>query len=102
MDIMAYERERQNNALLESLRTKVNALHEVTVDIRNSAQDHSLIENTSNVFANLGSGLRGSIGRVRVMGASGTKLSTLKLAGIIVGSVIGLWWIWGWMAGGPA
>lgn len=42
----AYERERQNNARLDELSSKVSALRGVTVDIYDQASSHSLIENT--------------------------------------------------------
>lgn len=42
----AYERERQNNARLGDLASKVSALRGVTVDIYNNAQDQGVIDST--------------------------------------------------------
>jgi blocked-early-in-transport protein 1 len=42
----AYERERQNNARLESLSSKVTALRGVTVDIYDNARAQDVIDNT--------------------------------------------------------
>jgi blocked early in transport 1 len=44
MSSEAYERERQNNALLESLGGKVTALRDVTIDIYDNARDQVLID----------------------------------------------------------
>lgn len=42
----AYERERQNNARLEELSSKVTALRGVTVDIYDNARAQDVIDNT--------------------------------------------------------
>ncbi|EEP76335.1 predicted protein [Uncinocarpus reesii 1704] len=42
----AYERERQNNAFLESLSQKTNALKSVTIDIYDNARNQETIDNT--------------------------------------------------------
>lgn len=42
----AYERERQNNARLEELSSKVSALRGVTIDIYDSARNQEMIDNT--------------------------------------------------------
>jgi len=42
----AYERERQNNALLDDLASKVTALRGVTVDIYDQAQDHTVLDHS--------------------------------------------------------
>ncbi|KMU74224.1 hypothetical protein CISG_04574 [Coccidioides immitis RMSCC 3703] len=60
----AYERERQNNALLESLSQKTNALKSVTIDIYDNAQNQETIDSTSEVFSSLSTNLRGSAGRL--------------------------------------
>lgn len=41
-----YERERQNNARLDELATKVSALRGVTVDIYDNARAHDVINDT--------------------------------------------------------
>jgi len=42
----AYERERQNNARLDELSSKVSALRGVTIDIYRDADDHTVIGST--------------------------------------------------------
>jgi blocked-early-in-transport protein 1 len=39
--------------------------------------------------------LKGSAGRLGRMAASGNKVAILKLAGMIIGVVLLLWFIWG-------
>lgn len=39
--------------------------------------------------------LKGSAGRLGRMAASGNKVAILKLAGMIIGVVVLLWFIWG-------
>ena len=41
-----YERERQNNARLDELASKVTALRGVTIDIYDQARNHEVIEQT--------------------------------------------------------
>lgn len=45
----AYERERQNNARLDELSSKVSALRGVTIDIYRDADDHTVIGSTVRV-----------------------------------------------------
>ncbi|KMK63120.1 hypothetical protein Y699_03950 [Aspergillus fumigatus Z5] len=42
----AYEREQQNNALLNSLSSKVSALKSVTIDIYDNARDHETLDHS--------------------------------------------------------
>lgn len=42
----AYERERQNNARLDELASKVTALRGVTIDIFDDAREHGVIDST--------------------------------------------------------
>ncbi|EGY14368.1 uncharacterized protein VDAG_05532 [Verticillium dahliae VdLs.17] len=42
----AYERERQNNARLDELSSKISALRGVTVDIYDNARAQDVIDNT--------------------------------------------------------
>ena len=44
MSSEAYERERQNNALLDALGSKVTELRDVTINIYDNARDHNLID----------------------------------------------------------
>jgi len=89
----AYERERQNNDRLSELSAKVSALRGVTVDIYDNARAQDMIDNTSDTFSSMSSSLKGSAGRLGRMAASGNKVAILKLAGIISGAFIILWWL---------
>jgi len=95
----AYERERQNNALLDDLASKVTALRGVTVDIYDQAQDHTVLDHSNEVFSSFNTSIKNSVGRVRLMAQSGGKMSTLRLAAMMVGTVVVLYVIWGWLFG---
>ncbi|KAF2870180.1 hypothetical protein BDV95DRAFT_546258 [Massariosphaeria phaeospora] len=90
----AYERERQNNSRLDELASKVSALRGVTIDIYDNARDQQVIDSTSDTFSSFGSTLKGSATRLGRMAQSGNKVAIFKLAGIIVGVVLVLYWIW--------
>ncbi|KAF2798790.1 hypothetical protein K505DRAFT_295781 [Melanomma pulvis-pyrius CBS 109.77] len=90
----AYERERQNNSRLDELASKVTALRGVTIDIYDNARDQTLIDSTSETFSTFGGSLKGSATRLGRMAQSGNKVAILKLAGIIIGAVLVLYWIW--------
>ncbi|KAM0707439.1 hypothetical protein Q7P35_004084 [Cladosporium inversicolor] len=92
----AYERERQNNDSLSALSAKVSALRSVTVDIYDNARDQHVIDNTSESFSNMTTSIKGSARRLGVMASQGNKVAVLKLAGIIVATVVVLWWILSW------
>lgn len=91
----AYERERQNNSRLTELSAKVSALRGVTVDIYNNARDQDVIDDTSGTFSSMSTNLKGSASRLGRMAASGNKVAIFKLAGMIIGTVLVLWFIWG-------
>ncbi|KAA8565688.1 hypothetical protein MFRU_006g02570 [Monilinia fructicola] len=91
----AYERERQNNSRLNELSAKVSALRGVTVDIYDNARAQDVIDNTSDTFSSMSSSLKGSASRLGRMASSGNKVAILKLSGMIVGSVLILWFLWG-------
>ncbi|PSN75570.1 hypothetical protein BS50DRAFT_481034 [Corynespora cassiicola Philippines] len=91
----AYERERQNNSRLDELANKVSALRGVTIDIYDNARDQGVIDSTSETFSTFGTTLKGSATRLGRMAQSGNKVAILKLAGMIVGAVLVLYWIWG-------
>lgn len=46
--------------------------------------------------------IKGSAGRLGRMAQQGNKVAILKLSGIIIVTVILLYWILGWMFGGKA
>ncbi|CZS94801.1 related to SFT1-SNARE-like protein [Rhynchosporium agropyri] len=91
----AYERERQNNSRLSELSAKVTALRGVTVDIYDNARSQDVIDDTSSKFSSMSTSLKGSAGRLGRMAASGNKVAIFKLSGMIIGTVILLWFIWG-------
>ncbi|KAF2849559.1 hypothetical protein T440DRAFT_399053 [Plenodomus tracheiphilus IPT5] len=90
----AYEREQQNDSRLDELASKVSALRGVTIDIYDNARDHHVIDSTSETFSSFGTTLKGSASRLTRMAQSGNKVAILKLAGIIIGTVVVLYWIW--------
>ncbi|KAF2202929.1 hypothetical protein GQ43DRAFT_439292 [Delitschia confertaspora ATCC 74209] len=87
--------ERQNNSRLDELASKVSALRGVTIDIYDNARDQGVIDSTSETFSTFSTSLKGSATRLGRMAQSGNKVAILKLAGIIVGVVVLLYWIWG-------
>ncbi|KAH7040326.1 uncharacterized protein B0I36DRAFT_357640 [Microdochium trichocladiopsis] len=93
----AYERERQNNARLGDLASKVSALRGVTVDIYNNAQDQGVIDSTSETFSSMTTQLKGSAGRLGRMAASGNKVAIFKLSAIVVGVFLVLYYLLKWM-----
>ncbi|KAI9818914.1 MAG: hypothetical protein M1827_007735 [Pycnora praestabilis] len=92
----SYERERQNNSRLDELASKVSALRGVTVDIYDNARSQDIIDNSNEVFSSLSGTLKTSASRLGRMAQSGNKVAILKLAGMIVGAVVLLWWIASW------
>ncbi|RKU49221.1 hypothetical protein DL546_009267 [Coniochaeta pulveracea] len=90
----AYERERQNNARLAELGSKVSALRGVTIDIYDDARDHRVIDSTSDTFSSMTTSLKGSASRLGRMAAAGNKVAILKLSGILVGIVLVLYYAW--------
>jgi len=90
----AYEREQQNNARLDELSAKVSALRGVTVDIYDSSRAQEVIDSTSETFSSMSTQLKGSAGRLGRMAASGNKVAILKLAGILIGIVLVLYYAW--------
>ncbi|KAH6663600.1 hypothetical protein F5X68DRAFT_218131 [Plectosphaerella plurivora] len=89
----SYERERQNNARLDELHSKVSALRGVTVDIYDNARSQDVIDNTSQTFSSMSGSLKGSAGRLGRMAASGNKVAILKLAGMIIAAFIVLYYL---------
>jgi len=87
---------RQNNDSLASLQAKVSQLRSVTVDIYDNARDQHVIDNTSESFSNMTTSIKGSARRLGVMASQGNKVAVFKLAGIIVATVVVLWWILSW------
>ncbi|KAL2826119.1 hypothetical protein BDW59DRAFT_145521 [Aspergillus cavernicola] len=93
----AYEREQQNNDLLNSLSSKVSALKNVTIDIYDNARDQDTLDHSSQVFSSLSTNLKGSASRLTRMARQGDTVAVLKIAGIVVGAGVLLWLILGWI-----
>ncbi|BDD62792.1 hypothetical protein MPDQ_006106 [Monascus purpureus] len=93
----AYEREQQNNALLNSLSSKVSALRSVTVDIYDNARDQETLDNANDVFASFSTSLKGSASRLTRMAKQGDTVAVLKVAGICAGVGVGIWLVLGWI-----
>ncbi|CAN8097697.1 unnamed protein product [Discula destructiva] len=89
----SYERERQNNSRLDELSAKVSALRGVTIDIYDNARAQDVIDNTSDTFSTMRTSLTTSANRMGRMAAAGNKIAILKLSGILVGTVLILWWL---------
>ncbi|KAK5105711.1 hypothetical protein LTR62_002346 [Meristemomyces frigidus] len=92
----SYTREQQNDASLSSLSQKVSALRGVTIDIYDSARDQHVLDSTTDTFSSMSTSLKGSSRRLVQMAGQGNKVAVLKLAGMIVGVVVLLYWIASW------
>jgi blocked-early-in-transport protein 1 len=88
----SYERERQNNTRLDELSAKVSALRGVTVDIYDNARNHEMLDNTTDTFTSMTTQIKGSAGRLGRMAAAGNKVAVMKLAGIIIGLFLVLYY----------
>ncbi|QKX58670.1 uncharacterized protein TRUGW13939_05797 [Talaromyces rugulosus] len=93
----SYERESQNNELLNSLAHKTSALKSVTIDIYDNARNQDTLDNANEVFSNMSTSLRGSAGRLTRAARAGDKVAVLKVAGICVGAGVGVWVVLGWI-----
>ncbi|OJJ77678.1 hypothetical protein ASPBRDRAFT_36914 [Aspergillus brasiliensis CBS 101740] len=93
----AFEREQQNNALLNSLSSKVSALKSVTIDIYDNARDQDTLDHSNQVFSSLSTNLKGSAIRLTRMARQGDTVAVLKVAGIVVTVAVAIWIILGWI-----
>ncbi|RAH42248.1 SNARE domain- containing protein [Aspergillus aculeatinus CBS 121060] len=93
----AYEREQQNNALLNSLSSKVSALKSVTIDIYDNARDQETLDHSNQVFSSLSTNLKGSASRLTRMARQGDTVAVLKVAGIVVVAGLLVWIVLGWV-----
>ncbi|KAL4911488.1 hypothetical protein BDW74DRAFT_172948 [Aspergillus multicolor] len=93
----AYEREQQNNDLLNSLSGKVSALKNVTIDIYDNARDQDTLDHSNQVFSSLSTNLKGSASRLTRMARQGDTVAVLKVAGIVICVGIFLWLLLGWI-----
>lgn len=69
----------------------------MTIDIYDNARDQGVIDATTDTFGSMSSSLRGSARRLGVMASQGNKVAVFKLAGIIVVSIVVLYWILTWI-----
>ncbi|PWY78325.1 hypothetical protein BO70DRAFT_372062 [Aspergillus heteromorphus CBS 117.55] len=93
----AYEREQQNNALLNSLSSKVSALKSVTIDIYDNARDQDTLDHSNQVFSSLSTDLKGSASRLTRMARQGDTVAVLKVAGIVATIGFVFWIILSWI-----
>ncbi|OJK02376.1 hypothetical protein ASPACDRAFT_41200 [Aspergillus aculeatus ATCC 16872] len=93
----AYEREQQNNALLNSLSSKVSALKSVTIDIYDNARDQETLDHSNQVFSSLSTNFKGSASRLTRMARQGDTVAVLKVAGIVVVAGLLVWIVLGWI-----
>ncbi|KAJ5164274.1 uncharacterized protein N7500_006104 [Penicillium coprophilum] len=93
----AYEREQQNNALLNSLSSKVSALRSVTIDIHDNARDQDTLDHTSDVFSSFSTNLKGSATRLTRMAKQGDSVAVMKIAAMCVAAGVVLYIILGWI-----
>ncbi|KAL4972749.1 hypothetical protein BDW66DRAFT_143608 [Aspergillus desertorum] len=93
----AYEREQQNNELLNSLSSKVSALKNVTIDIYDNARDQDTLDHSNQVFSSLSTNLKGSASRLTRMARQGDTVAVLKVAGIVVCAGVFFWLLLGWI-----
>ncbi|KAI4239165.1 MAG: hypothetical protein LQ349_000570, partial [Xanthoria aureola] len=87
----------QNNSRLDELSSKISALRGVTIDIYDNARNQDVLDSSNEVFSSMTTSIKGSAGRLGRMAQSGNKVAVLKLAGMIVGVVVVLWWVLGWL-----
>jgi blocked-early-in-transport protein 1 len=95
----SYTSESQNNELLSSLAAKTSALKHITLDIYDNARSQDTLDTTNEVFSNMSTSIRGSAGRLTRMARSGDKVAVFKLAGCIIGGVLVVWFVGGWIWG---
>ena len=65
------------------------------MNIYDNARNQELIDSSNETFSNLSTSLKSSAGRLGRMAQQGNKVAIFKLAGMIVGVVLLLWWILG-------
>ncbi|KAK6333342.1 hypothetical protein TWF718_011157 [Orbilia javanica] len=93
----AWERERQNNARLDDLAGKVSSIRDFTINIYNQASDQRLIDDNNDTFSNMTNSVKNTANRLTRMAKNTSSIQTFRLAGIIIGVVVVLWIIWGWL-----
>ncbi|TFY79138.1 hypothetical protein EWM64_g4880 [Hericium alpestre] len=96
--------EAQNDQRLAELHSKIRTFRGVTTDIYDDAERQNLVlDDTSNTFTSLTSGLTASAHRM-TRSLSPGALSSLRIAFYIVSFLVALWFVsvvaswWGWGA----
>ncbi|KAA1472577.1 hypothetical protein DENSPDRAFT_865740 [Dentipellis sp. KUC8613] len=97
--------EAQNDQRLDELHSKIRTLRGVTTDIYDDAERQNLmLDDTSNTFTSLTSGLTASAQRMTRSFSPGT-LTTLRIAFYVVAALVGLWFvktIFSWWTSAPS
>jgi len=88
---------RQNDSRLSELSSKVSALRGVTIDIYDNARAQDVIDSTNDTFSTFSTNLKTSARRMTTMAGQGNKVAVFKLAGVIVGVVLVVWFVGGWL-----
>ncbi|KAI5297889.1 hypothetical protein KEM55_004115 [Ascosphaera atra] len=87
----------QNNAILNSLASKTNALKSITLDIYDQARDQETIHHTGEVFSSMGTGLKSSAGRLTHMARQGDRIAIFKLAAMVVVAGVLVYYLLKWI-----
>jgi len=83
--------EAQNDQRLDELHSKIRTLRGVTTDIYDDAERQNLVlDDTTNTFSSLASGLVSSADRMTRAVAPGTT-KTIRIAGAIFLILVGMW-----------
>ena len=103
MSSSTFPYESQNSHLLDTLSAKTSQLKSITQNIYDNARSQDVLDNTNETFSTMGSGLKGSMGRMTRMAGNGDKVAVLKLSGMLIVSGVVVWVvggaIWGWVFG---
>lgn len=71
----------------------------MTLNIYDNARDQTTLDNTNEVFSNMGTTIKGSMGRMTRMAKQGDKVAVFKLAAILVGVLLFVYFVLGWVWG---
>ena len=82
---------------MSSLSAKTSQLKHITLDIYDNARSQGTLDNTNEVFSNMSTSVRGSMGRMTRMASQGDKLSVVKLAGMLIVVFLVLYFVLGWL-----
>ncbi|RHZ68256.1 hypothetical protein Glove_296g55 [Diversispora epigaea] len=89
--------EQQNDIRLQELNSKLSALHKITLDIHNEANDHNnILDNMGESFTGMGGPLTHTINRLKHMTSTRHKQYMCYLIMIIVGTFYLLYYFWGY------